>query len=1460
MKTLRLLLILFTLSANSFSQIGKNGNVTITNTQVVNEYTYLQTNAAPGDLNITVNNSGLNTLGTFGGPLSAGDLIMIIQMQGATILGGVNNISWGQILNYNNCGLYEFKEVASVPNATHIQLTCPLENSYSQQGHVQVIRVPRYNTLTVDGGTITSLPWNGLRGGIVAIEVYGLTNLINGGKIDVTGQGFRGGIMDNVTSYGALMFASNSQNDGGEKGESIAGFGPDYAPLGGRYGRGAPANGGGGGNAHNAGGGGGSNAGNEFPWNGLGNPDNSNPAWTNAWNLEGGTFSANMSSGGGRGGYTFSMSNQNALILGPNSAAWAGDTRRNTGGIGGRPLDYNTGRLFVGGGGGAGDGNNGAGTNGASGGGMVYLLTYNDIVGTGQIIASGQTAPTTPPNGNDAPGGGGGGGTIVIASSGTVANSITLLANGGDGGDQFILSNEAEGPGGGGGGGYITYSGGTPTSSVLGGANGTTNSLGVTEFIPNGATAGGNGIVSSGFTSPFNMNIVALDDSICIGTSTTLTANAEMPSYTSSIQWFTAPFGGTLLATGGSYTTPNLFGTTTYYLKVCPSLSVDSVTVTVQNNPVFNVTTTPTSCSTTSDGTAQANGLLNTYTYLWSNGQNGTSATGLPSGVNSVTATTSLGCQTTVNFNLTSPPPMLINFASTPALCYNQASGSLQANANGGAAPYNYQWVSPAVSGNTINNVPAGTYTVNVTDGIGCVVSANGTITNPQPLTATITSLNNVSCNGGTNGSVNVSILGGNGPYTIDWLTLSNDANYMDNLAAGNYVAEITDANGCLATVVATISEPAPFTAAINILNNESCSNGNGSAFATTNGGIGALTYSWTPNVSSINLAMNLSAGPIQVIVQDENGCSASANGSIINNATGIASIGSISPVTCVGNDNGSVTVNMTGGTAPFNYAWSCICPNSNTANNLAAGNYSVMVTDYYGCQTTLGFTINQIPELILDTVAIHQPLCHGDNNGSIEVAATGGTTPFFFAWNTMPAQYNSLATSLAAGNYSVIVNDSNGCSDTLTFNLNQPQPLTLTTQVVSNILCAGDSAGVIGTNVTGGTQPYQYAWSNGSTVDTLTQLIAGSYTVTITDDNGCAANGGEQILEYHYVTAEIIADSLFCPGDLVNFYVSTNGMNNLYDYNWYVNGTLQSTQNTYTIPVYTTTLISIALVNQVNCPTVTDSVVVSPITLDPGILSVIGTTDTICLGNQGMVMANISNWAYITNVYWSEFLGAGVGPHLVNPTEDHYYVVTVENVCNQTIEDSVKLNVFLPPAANIYAWDTKACDEVNAQFGFDFEPYDYSLTQVDWTFNGSHFFDPSPIVNFTQSADIIAHLGLTFSNGCTFDYSDSIEIEVWERPEANFYYNPIPAMQYELTEFIDISHGNPKEWEWYVENQFISTDERTTHVFTEQGNYAVMMVITNEYGCTDTAHLLIEVIGDYTVYVPNAFTPDGNG
>jgi hypothetical protein len=482
-----------------YGQVGFMGAGNIIGSNIdVNTRTYLTADATLGSTSIIVNNSSLSG-SVFGGSLSSGDLILIIQMQGASIT-TANNSTYGSINNYNRAGLYEFRCVSSVPNSSTINFNVPLSNNYSSNGKTQVIRVPRYTSFNLaSGNSIRPTTWNGNSGGITVIEIGG-NGTING-AIDASGRGFRGGAVDNTSGGAFTGFYSSNVADGGRKGESIAGGDVDYDALGGRYGRGAPANGGGGGNSYNAGGGGGANGGVASAWNGLGNPDLSPTGWTTAWNLEGGTFSSNTSSGGGRGGYSYSGNNRNALTIGPGDSTWGGNWRGNLGGYGGRPLAlfFSNTRIFFGGGGGAGDGDNSAATGGGNGGGIVLILCYGNLSGRGIISSNGSNSLNTVAGHNDAPGGGGGGGTILLSVDGTIANTLNLFANGGSGGNQLITNLEAEGPGGGGGGGTISISRGNPIRAANGGVNGTTTSASLTEFTANGATRGGAGTTNGLF-------------------------------------------------------------------------------------------------------------------------------------------------------------------------------------------------------------------------------------------------------------------------------------------------------------------------------------------------------------------------------------------------------------------------------------------------------------------------------------------------------------------------------------------------------------------------------------------------------------------------------------------------------------------------------------------------------------------------------------------------------------------------------------------------------------------------------------------------------------------------------------------------------------------------------------------------------------------------------------------------
>jgi len=463
---------------------GKDGDATIIGTQTVNEYGRVSGSPSAGSTSISVISLAANLPS-----LEAGDLIMIYQAQGASIT-NANNASYGTITSLNSAGRYEFQTVRSISGntitlETYGSACAGLTYSYEAGGEPQVIRVPQYRNLTVAGGArIIGQSWDGEQGGVIAMTVSGTLSL--SGTIDASQIGFRGGELDNQSvRSGSSFFGYRSTNaaNGAEKGEGIAGY-QNRLPGNNRYGRGAPANGGGGGNGHNAGGGGGANGNNGNAWAGQGVPDNSDPTWAQAWNLDP-TLNANTSnSGGGRGGYTYSRranSGRNALTAAPGSNFWPNDRRRELGGLGGRPLDYDpSGRLFFGGGGGAGDSNNNAGGAGGRGGGLVFIQA-GSITGGGQILANGEDGEDTSPAHNDGPGGGGAGGTIVIQSGGAIGASAE--ADGGDGGTQLITNDENEGPGGGGGGGVIATTGGVSATFARGGVNGVTFASSVTDNV-----------------------------------------------------------------------------------------------------------------------------------------------------------------------------------------------------------------------------------------------------------------------------------------------------------------------------------------------------------------------------------------------------------------------------------------------------------------------------------------------------------------------------------------------------------------------------------------------------------------------------------------------------------------------------------------------------------------------------------------------------------------------------------------------------------------------------------------------------------------------------------------------------------------------------------------------------------------------------------------------------------------
>ncbi|MEZ4936644.1 MAG: gliding motility-associated C-terminal domain-containing protein [Crocinitomicaceae bacterium] len=1408
-----------------FPQAGKQGDVVVNNVNTyLNDYTYLTQDAHAGDILLHVSNNGFIT-NNLNYPLESGDLLLIIQMQGAELLGGVNDITWGSILDYHNCGNYEFVEVLGTPNPSQISLACPIQKDYSSQGNTQVVRVPRINNLTINaGGVVTCPAWNGQIGGVVAVEVLGNTLINAGGAIDVSGMGFRGGQLDNASNYGAINYAYTQQNRGGEKGEGIGGYQNDYTVLGGRYGRGAPANGGGGGNTHNAGGGGGANAGATENWNGLGNPDNSNPNYTIAWDLEGMGFSGNLSSGGGRGGYTYSSSNRDALTVVPGDPLWNGDDRRNVGGIGGRPLDYLQGKLFLGGGGGAGDGNNGAGTDGADGGGLVLMLNYGAISGAGSIFANGQNAPQTPPNGNDAPGGGGGGGTVILNSIGIISG-ISVEAKGGDGGNQVINWNEAEGPGGGGGGGYIGYSSGTPAIDVSGGPNGTSNSLGVTEFPPNGATSGGDGTATMISVNQSMILVEVENDTLCAGESTTLTATTNI-QISGEFYWWDASTGGNLLHTGSSYTTPALNQDTVYYVSHCPGLVRDTVYVIVLDAPDLHDFAQNVTCNGGTDGMAWVIDFNNLpqVNYLWSTGSINDTITDLSPGNYQVVASNSVGCSDSVTVTITEPTQMvgdLIVLSNESCI-----GGSAVVSMTGGVGPYSYIWSDSSSTDSIATGLSAGYYYVQVTDVNGCVLYVDANIGLDSTVTFT-TITQNILCNGDATGSIVFDPEGGNAPYSF-----SIGGNYQSDstftgLLAGNYLAIVMDSIGCTFSQQINLTEPAALSAINSVLSPVNCGQPNGEASVLMAGGVAPYQISW--NVLGINgfNPDSLGAGDFFATITDANGCLLLDTLTMPEVPDLVVNPNLIQP-TCFNYADGSITLQVIGGLAPFQYNWSN-GGTSSSINNLSEGMYAFTVTDSLGCVRIDSAQLVQPAEITAQTNTDSSYCNLSDGNAYIS-NISGGFGPYSIEW----AYNNSTNMSLLgipAGNYPVTVTDANGCQSV--FNANVSDIGVPSLQIgTTDVNCYGGSNGTATVLLNGGYPPFNYNWSGGQTVANPTNLNAGSHTITISDVNGCVLVENVLINEPDSLFTNAVLSNPLCYGSSDGSVVLTAfGGVTPYHYVWSNTGVDSPNNLNLSAGNY-----QVTVMDQNGCTVNGDYTLTQP----AGISTMPTINDVLCYGgNSGSIsilaQGGTAPYDYIwsNGVYQSTNYGLVAGGYTLNIEDDHGCVFDTVITINEPSQLTVNMNEV---NATLCYGSTDGWAVVSYAGG----TAPYSVNWSNGTVNSDSSFNFSAGVYDVQIVD---------ANGCSISEAFTVAQPVQLSVALGSVYPEICG-QANGSASIVVSGGTPPmNFNW--------SNGATAAIAQNLVNGMYQVLVADGNGCTDTLNLNVGWVDGPSAVIQNSIDID---
>lgn len=530
----------------------------------------------------------------------------------------------------------------------------------------------------------------------------------------------------------------------------------------------------------------------------------------------------------------------------------------------------------------------------------------------------------------------------------------------------------------------------------------------------------------------------------------------------------------------------------------------------------------------TGSATASASGGKGPYTFAWSNNANTSQIPNIAAGTYTATITDADNCTATTSVSITQPPALSANASATGETSVGANNGTATANPSGGVPGYSYAWTNGSNT-QTITGLAPGNYTVSVIDANNCITSQTVTVASFScgGVSASMSSVN-PSCNGGSNGSASVSVTGSSGPFTYEWSNGGTTAT-INGLSAGSYTVSIMDGNGC--EVTGNVSLVAPSALNLTVSQSNVACNGDstGVAMVSAAGGTPDYSFSWSNNGSGASQS-GLPAGVYTVSVSDANACEATIQVTI---SQPLALVGNLtaSGESGVGANDGTASVAMSGGVAPYQFEWSTGATTS-AITGLAPGQYCVSATDangctFTGCATvaafgctgqTLGFSVENVS-------------CAGGNDGAAQVNTTGFEAPIVYAWTN--ASGTSIGTgsgvgNLVAGSYSVSVTDANGCTSTQAVEVAEPLVLSLEILEQNNLECAGGNDGAITVGGTGGTPNYNFSWSNGETAPNIENLTAGVYEVILSDENNCTTTSSIEITVLPDTEAPIaIADDI---------------------------------------------------------------------------------------------------------------------------------------------------------------------------------------------------------------------------------------------------------------------------------------------------------------------------------------------
>ncbi len=928
------------------------------------------------------------------------------------------------------------------------------------------------------------------------------------------------------------------------------------------------------------------------------------------------------------------------------------------------------------------------------------------------------------------------------------------------------------------------------------------------------------------------------------------------------------PFSYSWLPSGGNDSIATGLTAGSYTVTVtgannCQSLATINPGITEPPPILITATKTPVTCFGGNDGTASAiaSGGTPGYTYLWSNSSTFSQISNLFAQTYTIQVTDTNSCVQILPVVITEAPELSLGISSTTNVsCYGLNDGTATAAVSGGTIGYTYNWLPLGGNGPFGTGLSDGTYTLTVTDFNGCIKQDSATITQPTQALSATSNISNITCLGASNGTAGVHSAGGTANYTYLWNPSISLNDTASGLASGNYTILIADNNGCQTNLAISIIEPSEISGSLVSID-PSCGLSNGSISSQLSGGVLPYTYLWSWGGATTSGVNGLGTGVYNLVITDASGCTKTLSTNLTIMPSPAISVSAINNVSCYGGNDGSATVTITQGTAPYIINWAPSGGNSLTASVLSAGTYIMNVTDAIGCQTIDSLIIAEPTPVDVSISSITDVLCNGGSTGSISVSATGGTGPIYTYLWTPGGSTSAIATNLAIGTYTVNVMDQNNCIKAISASVTEPTLLSSAVDTLIHATCYNGtgSASVI---TVGGILPYSYSWSApavGQTGSEAYNLVAGSYTVTITDTNGCVTNNILIIKQPLQVITSTGANDTLCLGQSGILTASAVGGAGNYYYAWQPSGAITSGA----LPITPTSDVTYTVVayDQLGCPGAPETVSVTVYNLTGNNIQAQGASP-ICPGKNTTIYVETTGYTGPLTYQWNNNLGTESGNYQVTPAQPTTYIVTVSNMCGLSATDSVTILLNPQPTIALTSANNSLCVPGPMPF-FDSSitgNINDPITIWEWYFgDGTISTEENPVHNYNQPGTYLVSLTVSTAGGCTSNnLSSPLMIIAHPIPTAAFSVSSIDLeLPYDVLTLNNQSVG-ANSFYWEFGDTGTSTQFNPQYVYSSLGVFQVQLIAMSQYGCVDTA--FAEITTNADVIFPNAFTPNPNG